>query len=200
MLSKQEFLDKLKARLSALPKEEAAERLNFYSEMIDDRKEEGLSEEEAVAAVGDADEIAEQIIADIPLTKIIKEKITTKRRLKGWEIAILAIGSPIWFSLACAAFAVVISIYVSVWSVIISLWAVFASLVGCAFGGVVAGVGFALSGNGLIGIATIGAGIFCVGLTVFTLLGCKTATKGTILLTKMTVLSIKNRFAKKEEA
>lgn len=47
-MNKQEFLVKLRKGLSGLPKEDIEERLTFYSEMIDDRMEEGLSEEEAV--------------------------------------------------------------------------------------------------------------------------------------------------------
>ena len=56
-MTKIEFLLALSERLSGLPKEEKLERLNFYSEMIEDRIEEGLSEEEAVAAVGTIDEL-----------------------------------------------------------------------------------------------------------------------------------------------
>ena len=73
-MNKQEFLTRLRKGLSGLPQEDIEERLTFYSEMIDDRIEEGLSEEEAVAAIGSPDEIAEQIIGEIPIKKIVKEK------------------------------------------------------------------------------------------------------------------------------
>lgn len=198
-MSKQEFIDKLRAKLSGLPKQELEERLNFYSEMIDDRMEEGHSEQEAVSEIGSVDEIAAQIVADIPLVKIAKEKIKPKRRLKAWEIMLLVLGSPIWLSLLIAAFAVILSLYASLWSVIISLWAVFGSLVCCAFGGIVAGIVFVLSGNGLTGIAMFGAGFLCAGLSIFLFFGCKAATKGTLLLTKKIALGIKNYFVKKDE-
>ena len=45
-MTKNEFISRLRARLSGLPKDEIRERLAFYGEMIDDRIEEGLSEEE----------------------------------------------------------------------------------------------------------------------------------------------------------
>ena len=198
-MSKQEFIDKLRAKLSGLPKQELEERLNFYSEMIDDRMEEGHSEKEAVSEIGSVDEIAAQIVADIPLVKIAKEKIQPKRRLIAWESMLLVLGSPIWLSLLIAAFAVILSLYASLWSVIISLWAVFGSLVCCAFGGIVAGIVFVLSGNGLTGIAMFGAGFLCAGLSIFLFFGCKTATKGTLLLTKKIALGIKNYFVKKDE-
>ena len=46
-MRKQEFMDDLRSRLSALPPPELEERLSFYEEIINDRMEEGLSEEEA---------------------------------------------------------------------------------------------------------------------------------------------------------
>ena len=46
-MSKQEFLEQLRRGLSGLPREDIEERLKFYSEMLEDRMEEGLSEEEA---------------------------------------------------------------------------------------------------------------------------------------------------------
>ena len=48
-MNKQEFLDELRKGLCGLPSEDIEERINFYSEMIDDRMEEGLTEEESVA-------------------------------------------------------------------------------------------------------------------------------------------------------
>ena len=127
-MNKQEFLDGLRKGLSGLPQDDIEERLTFYGEMLDDRIEEGLSEEEAVAAAGSVNEIVRQTVADIPLAKIAKERIKPKRRLKAWEIVLLALGSPIWLSLGVAAAAVIFALYVTVWSVIASFWSVFASL------------------------------------------------------------------------
>jgi len=199
-MSKQEFLARLRKGLLGLPQDDIEERLTFYSEMIDDRMEEGLSEEDAVSAIGNVDEIVAQVIADIPLAKIAKERIKPKRRLKAWEAVLLALGSPIWLSLGVAAFAVILSLYVSLWAVIISLWAVFASLAACSVAGVAAGIGFAVGGNALSGIAMVGAGIACAGLAVFAFFACKAVTKGAVVLTKKTAIWIKNCFIKKEEA
>ncbi|MBQ2675880.1 MAG: DUF1700 domain-containing protein [Clostridia bacterium] len=199
-MTKLRFILSLQDRLSGLPQDDVEERLSFYSEMIEDRMEEGFSEEEAVSAVGSVDEIAAQIIADIPLTKIAKEKIKPKRRLKVWEIVLLVLGSPIWLSLLIAAFAVGLSLYASLWVVIISLWAVFGSMIAVALYCVAVGMGFAFAGNSLTGIAMIGAGLVCAGLSVFLFFGCRVATKGLLLLAKKTVSGIKNSFTKKEEA
>ena len=60
-MTKREFLIALKACLSGLPKEEIEQQINYYTEMIDDRMEEGLSEEEAVGQIGDLEEIIDQL-------------------------------------------------------------------------------------------------------------------------------------------
>ena len=196
-MNKQEFLARLRNGLCGLPQEDIEERVTFYSEMIDDCMEEGFLEAEAVEQIGPVDAIISQIVAEVPLAKLVKEKITPKKKLGVWEIILLVLGSPIWLSLLIAVFAVVLAIYVSLWSVIVSLWAVFASLIGCALGGIAAGMGFAFGGNGLTGIAMMGAGMVCAGLSVFTFFGCKAATKGILLTTKKFALWIKNRFVKK---
>ncbi len=197
---KPEFLNSLRKALSGLPQPDIEERLTFYSEMIDDRMEEGLSEEDAVLAIGSVDDIVSQIVADIPLSKLVKEKITPKKRLKAWEIMLLVLGSPLWFSLVAAALAVIFSLYVVLWSVLISIWAVFVSLVGCALGCIAAGIIFACNGNLLTGIAVIAAVIVFLGLAIFLFFGCKAATKGVIFLTKRIAIWIKNCFIKKEAA
>ena len=199
-MSKQEFLAQLRKGLSGLPQDDIEERLTFYSEMIEDRKEEGLSEEEAVSAVGTVDEIVTQVVAETPFAKIAKERIKSKRRLSAGEIVLLALGSPIWLSLGIAAFAVILSLYISLWAVIISLWAVFASFAACSIGGVLACVVFIVDGNGASGLAMLSAGIVCAGLAIFMFYGCKVATKGTLILTRKIAIWTKNCFIKKEVA
>lgn len=196
-MSKQEFLEQLRKGLSGLPQSDAEERLTFYSEMIDDRIEEGISEEEAVLAVGTVDEIVAQIIADIPLAK---QRIKSKRRLKAWEIVLLALGCPIWLSLGIAAIAVIASLYISLWAVIISLWAVFVLVTGCSFGSIASGVIFLCNQNVSTGIAMIGVGIICAGLCIFMFYGCRAATKGILILTKKFAVWTKNCIMGKEKA
>ena len=199
-MTKREFIHALRAKLSGLPPKEAWERLDFYAEAIEDRIEEGCSEEEAVAELGSVDEIASQILADIPLSAMVKEKIKTRRRLRTWEIVLLAAGSPIWVSLLIAAFAVLISLYAVLWSVIVTLWAVDVSFGACFLGGIAAGVLFFIVGNPILGLLMIGAGLVLAGLSIFLFFGCLQATKGTIWLTGKIVLGIKRCFVRKEKA
>ena len=67
-MNKDQFLEELRKKLSGLPQEDIDERLAFYSEMIDDRMEEGITEEDAVAGLGTVDSVVEQIMSEIPLT------------------------------------------------------------------------------------------------------------------------------------
>ncbi len=46
-MTKQEFLARLEQGLSGIPRADLDERLGFYGEMIDDRTEDGCSEDEA---------------------------------------------------------------------------------------------------------------------------------------------------------
>lgn len=199
-MNKVDFILELNEKLYGAPSEEIEKSLDYYSEMIDDYIEDGLLEEEAVASVGTPEEIAKQIIADIPLAKIAKNRFKPKKRLNAFQIVLIVLGSPIWLSLGICAVAVVLSVYVSLWSVIISLWAVFTSLVACAFAGVVAGVTLAIYSNIYSGIALIGASFLCAGLSIFMFYFCKLATKGILILTSKLALWTKCCFVKKEVA
>ena len=190
-MQKQAFLDALRRQLSGLPEAEIEERLTFYSEMIDDRMEDGLSEEEAVASVDSAAAIPEPTTTD---------PVQPKRQLKAWEIVLLVLGSPIWLSLAISAIAVVISLYAALWSVIVSLWAVFGAMAGTSAVGLISGIGTAIGADGSAGIALVGASLVCAGLSIFVFFGCKAATKGTVVLTKKIVLGINQRLVRKEGA
>ncbi len=126
-------------------------------------------------------------------TKSEETQIKKPRRLKTWEIVLLALGSPLWISLLIAALAIILSLYISLWAVIILLWAVFASLMGCSIGGVLACVAFIIGGNGPSCLAVLAAGFVCAGLAIFMFYGCKAVTKHIFVLTKKTAIWTKNR-------
>ena len=198
MINKQEFLEELRKQLSGLPKDDIDERLAFYGEMIDDRIEEGLSEEEAVAGVGPIGEIVSQTVSDVPLTKIVKERVKPKRTLKGWEVALIILGFPLWFPLLIAAFAVIFSLILSLWSVVLSLWAVDLALLLSAAACLTAGLWMFFRGDVPRGLALTGAALVLAGLTVFLFFGCLAAAKGTLALARNIVRGLKALFLRKE--
>lgn len=193
-MTKREFLSRLNEGLSGLPQEDAAGRLAFYSEMIDDRIEDGLSEEEAVAGIGPVEKIVAQIIEETPLTTLAKEKLRPKRRLRVWEIVLLVLGSPLWLSLLLAAFAVVLTVYLAIWVLVLSLWIVDLAFFAAFLGGLIAGVLF-FTGSGILsGLPVLGAGLVFAGLSIFLFFLCKETTKCAAVLTEKIGSKIKSSF------
>ena len=54
-MKKQEFIEEIKLRMEGLPEEEVNRSIDYYSEMIEDRIEDGMEEEEAVVLLVHAD-------------------------------------------------------------------------------------------------------------------------------------------------
>ena len=199
-MTKEMFLYGLKCKLSSIPVQEREERLSFYSEMIDDRMEEGMREEEAVASIGTIDAVAREILASQRFS-IPKEQDTpkSKKRWKAWEIVLLVLGSPLWISLLIASFVVAVSLFVSLWSVIASLWAVMIALsVGGVFG-VIIGVVALLCGQVPLGFALIGCFAFSAGLSVFLFFATLYSTKGAWFVSRKSVLWLIHSFYRKDE-
>ena len=199
-MDKKEFLWRLMDGLSGLPMDDIDRSLDYYSEMIDDRMEDGLSEEEAVAALGPVGEICSQILAETPLSRLVKEAVRPKRKLRAWEIILLVLGSPVWVPLVAAAVIVVASVYLSVWAVLLSLYA--ADLAGAVAGlaGVVTMFRMLSIGQIAEGILFLGGGLVCIGLAILLFFGFNQLTKGLVWVTKRGLLALKGCFVRKEAA
>ena len=197
-MNKQQFIDELRKGLSGLPPKDIDERLSFYSEMIDDRIEEGVPEEEAVAGIGDVNEVVSQIIAETPLTKIVKEKVRPKRQLRAWEIILIILGAPLWIPLLFAAISVILSVYIVLWSLIVSIWAIEVSLIASSFGALISSAVYVFQGYIASAVASVGVGLFCAGASIFLFFGCLAVTKGICMLTKKIALGVKSLFVGKE--
>ena len=195
-MTKQQFFDDLRARLYSLPKAEVEERIAFYSEMIDDRIEEGLSQDDAILSLGSVDKVAEQIIADIPLSKIVKQKIKPTKAVSPLVVVLLIIGSPIWISLIASLFAVIIAFYAGIWSAVISVWA--GTI--CVGAGILAGLlmsGWCLVfGKTVTGLVCVSATLVLSGLFILFVFMCKKVTKGVLWLGKKILLCIKKCFVR----
>ncbi|MBQ3548243.1 MAG: DUF1700 domain-containing protein [Clostridia bacterium] len=198
-MTRVEFLAELKNRLISFEESEVENWLKYYSEIIDDRIEDGQTEESAVASLGDLNTIIDEILQQTPITRLAKAKLNRKT-LRGWEIALLIIGFPLWFPLLMAVIAVILALYVALGSVIISFWASFGMTIAGGIGGIISGIVFSFGSQPLSGVALIGAGIACIGFSILLFYGSKAITEGTVWLTKKIVLGIKNSFIKKEEA
>ena len=189
-MTKNEFLTELRVALAGLPEEDVEKSIEYYSEMIDDLIEDGLSEEEAVADLGSIEDIRAQIVKDTPITRIIKEKIKPKRTLSCLEITLLIVGFPIWFPLLASVAATLFSIWVSLWAVVISFYAVEAAFMAAAVGGIIAAVVMLTVGNSVTGLFLFGCSLASVGLGILWIFVCKYSTKGLVWLTGAFVKSL----------
>ena len=198
-MRKQDFIKELRLNLSFLPKEEIDDRISFYSELIDDKIEEGVKEEDAIKSIGSIDEIIDQIIDEMPLSKIAKDKIKPKRKLSGLEIALIIVGSPIWLSLLLSLIAVLFSLYIIGWSIVISIWAILISLIAVLVAGIVLTIISLFSNIYIVALSYLGATLVILGLTILMHYVCKIITRLYIKLTKLIVLSIKKKMLKRGE-
>ena len=197
-MNKKQFLEELHKRLIRLPEKELQDRINFYAEMIDDRVEEGLTEEQAICEIGSVDKVVNQIIEETPLSKLITQKIKPKRQLNTWEIVLLVLGFPLWFPLLLVGFALVVTFYVVLWSLVITLIAVEVSLFAVSIYGIVVGIYYAFISKVVSGIAFVGLGLFTLGLAIISIYLCKLAVKGTLSITKKLIFSFKKKLVQKE--
>ena len=198
-MDKQAFLAALGKALSGLPKEDRERSLSFYEEMINDRMEDGASEEEAVAAIGSVEEITAQVLADIPLTKLVKAKVKPNRALKGWEIVLLLLGAPLWLPLLLTAVLLILMVYIIVWAVVITLYAVDLSLALAGVSGIAAAFLYGFSGNAPGIAAALGVGLVCMGLAVFCFFGVNQVARWVLRLGRKMLLWLKSLFIRKEE-
>ena len=92
-MNKETFLLALYDELRGLPVEDKERSIAYYREMIDERVEDGMSEEEDVAALGSVEDIAAVILGSAPATVHAREKTRGGRpRLLGIVlVALLAV-------------------------------------------------------------------------------------------------------------
>ncbi len=172
-MSKNEYLAQLRGLMEAAAISGIDERIDYYSEMIDDRIEAGMPEELAVSAMEDINEIVENARLEKPVTTLIKEKVVNshneaKKKGAGWLWVVLAIiGFPVWFPIAVAFFAILLALYLVLWSIVLAIFCVWLSLGCVALAGI---AGFITSFFGAVsifgGFMCLGAALFFGGLTV----------------------------------
>ena len=198
-MDKYDFLLALETRLEGLPEADRQASLDFYSEMLDDLVEGGMTETEAVASLGSPEAIAEEILLEMPLPKLVKAKMK-KRRLSGLEITLLAVGFPIWLPIGIALLAVVFAIYISLWAVVVSLYAANVAMAACAPTGIAAAVVLFASGKPTAALLLLGAGLALAGLSILWFLLCNLTAKGVWKLGRLTLRGIKACFIRKKGA
>ena len=191
-MNKNEFLKELENRLNgSLPETDVKERVEFYNEAIDDRIEDGKSEEEAVAEIGTVDEVVAQIASETSMFKIVKQKVTPKRRIRPWEIVLAIVLAPIWIALAIVALILVLVAYILLWVLVIVSYAVEIALGVAAVGSLV--LFFVQLPVGGFNLGYLGISLLAAGLAMLMIAACIGATKLTVKASKKIHSSIKRR-------
>lgn len=196
-MTKAVFLRELEDRLHQLPANEVQRRKAYYEELIADMMEDGISEEDAVAKLGDLSEIVDEILKDTPFPTLVKTKVQQKRRWSAAAITLAVLGAPIWLSLLLALIAVVFSMVIAVCSIVLAL---FLTAVALGFAGIMSiirGFGlFALGGG--TALFVIGSGFVMLGLVCLAFLAAKYASIGLYRGGRWLVRSVKGLLIVKE--
>lgn len=198
MMNKNDFIAELKKELNGLPDSDIQRSIDFYTEMIEDKIEDGMTEENAVSELEPPAEIAKKVLSETSISKLVKAKLKPSRELKGWEIALLVLGAPLWLPLIIAFAAVLLSVYAVIWSVIISLYCIDLSFAVCVLGGTAQGIIFAFGGNVVSSVFYFGASIACFGIAVLLFFAFGRISGALVSASRHLVLKTKSMFIKKE--
>ena len=196
-MNKKEFFALFREELSGLPKDDLDERVSFYEEIINDKMDEGKTEEQAVAELGSVESIVEQIASETSLVKLVREKYKPKRALRGWEIALLIAGFPLWLPLAITFFVLVFVFYVLTWLLSIIAASIEVALISTSVAGLISF--FALLFTGSFELAPLGVFLACTGASILFAFVCYYAVILNIKLSKGLFLGIKKSFMKRRE-
>ncbi len=196
-MTKLEFLSALEARLAGIPQEDVDKSVEFYTEMIADRMDEGLTEEEAVASIGTVEEIVAQILAEIPLTKLVGHKLKPKRALRGWEIALLILGIPVWLPLLATAACLLLTGMILFWSLVLLLYAGDFALAAVGVAGVLSSPVQMFTAGVEGGLLLLGCGLLAAGASIFLFHLATFVFKCFLRVSKSIVLAVKRSFIKK---
>lgn len=197
IMTKNEFLDKLRSALAGLPQEEIEKTIDYYCEIIDDAIEDGEDEQSVIGRMG-IEDIVEKIINETPIRKFVKEDVR-RRNLSTSFIILLILGSPIWFPVLTALVTVAFSLYIVIWTLVAVLFVVFAALA-------VSSVAMLIMSPLLIiarpikAMFAFGSALVCAGAAVFMFYLSVWSAKLTVKFTLLMIRSIKNNFIKRSDA
>ncbi|MEG0663959.1 MAG: DUF1700 domain-containing protein [Clostridia bacterium] len=193
-MTKENFLFILKNKLSTIPQVEKEKWINYYSEIIEDGKEDGLSEQEVIDKLETPDEIAKKIIEETPIQVLIKEKANSSKN--NILVVILAvIGFPLWFPLIMALFAVVLSLYFTCWILVLSFFILIFSLAICTITTIISGF-FIMQTNLPTALLIFSIGLISAALSIILFFPSIKFTKIIIRFTKFISKKIKQLFIK----
>ncbi|MGT2908080.1 HAAS signaling domain-containing protein [Streptococcus dentiloxodontae] len=167
------FQQALRHYLSDLPGYEIEKSVSYFDEMIDDRIEEGMTEKEAVADIGDPRTIAQKILAeeqsfmDQFKTKLLPQNGWTTKHIF-WAI----VGSPLWLILLCLG----VTLLITVPALVFSLWCMAIGFSISGIGSIIASP-FLMDGNAALLCYYLCCGFIFLGIGLLLLAAAKASTQ-----------------------
>lgn len=195
-MNKEEYLAAIREKIKSLPEGDIDRTIEYYDEMIDDRMEDGLTEEEAVADMASPDEVSMQVLEDIPLSRLVKERIKPKHELKGWQIALIVIGSPVWIPLVLTALVLLLTFWIVVVSLLVAYYSVILGVAAAGVSGLIMFIFLLISSNTAAGFLMLGLSLVVMGLSILLIVSAKPVTKAMFKCCRAGVIGIKRIFVK----
>ena len=205
-MNKLEFEQQLADALvkAHVPQAEVERAVAFFDESIEDRMEEGMSEEMAVYGMGSVNDVALQVIQDLPAVPkaVATASANSNTTTKVLAIILAIVLIPLWLPIAAGILATVISLYVASWAIILSLWAAAVCMVLAPAAGIVFTVmcGSAAPPQLAVGFLSLGASLVCCALGLLLFLGILYVTKEWAILTGRFFKWVKSLFVKDRTA
>ena len=196
-----EFLGKLSAHLRHLPIQEVERLQNYYDEMIQDRVEDGMTEEEAVMSIGTVEEAVEAAMYETSIPTLMKARLKESKEKapsKVLWILLLILGSPIWLPLACCFLSVCLILYCCIWMLVLSAYLVEGSFALAAIIGLVSSVVHLLRLSIPTGLCTLGLGLVAAAVSIYLFRPLSSLAKMLMRGTVLFVKNIKSLFIRKE--
>lgn len=200
-MTKAEFLAYVQEKLSALSFAEQQRSLTYYEELIEDYREDGMTEEEAIARLGDPEEITKEILAEAAAQEAAEEAYTDPKQEAGptyytdpqpdqpynpapqqaaprrgmgtGTVLLLVLGFPLWFPLLMTGLLLLLVFYILLFIPIIIFGALAVGLGLSGIAGLLVSP-FALMEALPMGVFQIGGCIFLIGIAIL----CALATVG----------------------
>jgi len=198
-MSREEYLSTLREELGKQNVSNIDNMVEYYDEMLCDRMEDGMTEEEAVNSMESIADIVSAAILDRPVPVLVKEKVQkshekAKNNGNGWLWIVLAvIGFPVWLPLMITAVVLILTFFIVFWVLVLSLFIVLISIgissVICLVTAFSVFVGFVPIQASIV---LLGAALLLGGLCILIWNPCWMILKGSGKIFSALVLSVKH--------
>lgn len=167
-MKKVEFLNELRSSLKQFKEDEVKEIISYYDEMINDRLEEGKTEETVIESLGSIKLISARIQSDLMNVRLSQpDNKNIVKSSNNFFIVLMLCASPALIPLGIAFFAVFISLFITFGALIFSFGVTAIALIVAAIPATIIAVSNIGIGSGLLvfGVMLILTGVFAL-LTV----------------------------------